>query len=188
MALDRAQSGYNPTPEAVQVNAPQLRDITVSNNPMGSKAMQLAYQLGANFEGFAKLIPQANEAVERQAKNTANSMTTDELAAKIKSGELHSSVSPVFNAALTNTYYANKSADMQRETLSKIETGELNFSDDLEEAKLNPDGTPNPQWSSGNQKLEAYLVKQRNDSLGDARRTLVLGIASNKEASNQRVP
>lgn len=170
MAIDRANVGYNPAAELVRVTAsPNLQDTIVRNDVNDSKSYQLAKQLGANFDGFNNLNRMAKANVVEDAQNTANSMTTDELAAKIKSGELHSTISPVYNAVLKNTHYANIASNLQRETITKITTGELNFNDDADTAKIDPaTGQPNLQWKSGNQKLEDYLLEQRKNALGDA--------------------
>lgn len=170
MAIDRANVGYNPAAELVRVTAsPNLQDTVVRNDVNDSKSYQLAKQLGANFDGFNNLNRMAKANVVEEAQNTANSMTTDELAAKIKSGELHSTISPVYNAVLKNTHYANIASNLQRETITKITTGELNFNDDADTAKIDPaTGQPNLQWKSGNQKLEEYLLEQRKNALGDA--------------------
>ena len=170
MAIDRANVGYNPAAELVRVTAsPNLQDTIVRNDVNDSKSYQLAKQLGANFDGLNNLQRVAKANVIESAQNTASSMSTDELAAKIKSGELHSTISPVYNAVLKNTHYANVASNLQRETLTKITTGELNFSDDADTAKIDPaTGQPNLKWQSGNQKLESYLLEQRNNALGEA--------------------
>ena len=170
MAIDRANVGYNPAAELVRVTAsPNIQDTVVRNDVNDSKSYQLAKQLGANFDGFNNLQRFAKANVIEDAQNTASSMTTDELAAKIKSGELHSTISPVYNAVLKNTHYANVAANLQRETITKITTGQLNFNDDADTNKIDPaTGQPNLKWKSGNQKLEDYLLEQRKNALGDA--------------------
>ena len=152
MALDRSQVGYNPAAELVRVTAsPNLQDTRVRNDVNDSGAYQLAKQLGANFDGFQNLQVQAKQAVMEDASKKANSMTTDELAWKIKSGEIHSTISPVYNAVINNTHYANVAANMQRDTLAKLTTGELKF-----------------EGEDGNAKLEEYLIKQRNEAVQNA--------------------
>ena len=169
MAIDRAQTGYNPAAELVRVTAaPNLQDVKVRDDVMSSGAFQLARQLGANTDGFISLIPHAVKADTERASAVANSMTTDELAAKVKSGEIHQTLSPVFNAAVNNIHYANIAANSQRNILSKIQTGELQFpNDDPAKPQVNPDGSPAP-IRTGQQKLEEYLLGERQKLLADA--------------------
>ena len=152
MALDRSQVGYNPTEELVRVTAsPNLQDTRVRSDLNDSGAYQLAKQLGANFDGLNNLQTKVKQNIMEDAQQTANSMTTDELAGKIKSGEIHSTISPVYNAVINNTHYSNIAANMQRDTLAKITTGELKF-----------------EGEDGNAKLEEYLIKQRNEAVQNA--------------------
>ena len=169
MAIDRAQTGYSPAQELVRVTAaPNLQDVKVRDDVNSSGAFQLARQLGANFGGFNNLQVQAQQAVVEDVKNQAAAMTTDELAAKIKSGEMHHTLSPVFNAAVSNIHYGNIASNAQREILTKIQTGALQFPND-DPAKMGtaPDGSALVA-KTGNQKLEEYLLAERAKALGDA--------------------
>ena len=174
MSIDRAQVGYNPTPELVQVLAnPNRQDIQVRNDQMSNKSMQLAAQLGAQGPAINKVWDYVAEGEREDAANTVNSMSREDLAAGIKDNSLNRVFSPVYNATLKNLHYANTAAGLQRDTLTKLTTGELSFDNDPEHMK----GTA--EYRTGDQKLNQYLLEQRNNTLAGADKFGVAGFDKN---------
>ena len=177
MAIDLANNGYNPSVELTQVKAsPNLQDVTV-RKAQPSKAQQLLSQFG-NLQPEIKESQKILDLSEKQrAEEVVNSMTTDELSKKIKEDPASLASSPVFNATVNNMHYNNISQNLQRDTLAKLADGSFGdkFSNDPESAKYNPDGSPNPNYRNGSQKLESYLLDQRNTTLAGADKYGVAG-------------
>ena len=168
--IDRANVGYNPSVELAQVKAlPNLQDVQVRRD-----ANTKAQQLIAQFGGLEPQIKESQKLIEesdrQQAEQMVNSMTTDELSEKIKSGELHNAHSPVFNATVNHIHYDNLAQNTQRDLLQKLQDGSFGnqFDSDPESSKYDANGMLNPQYRNGNQKLEQYLLEQRNQQLAGA--------------------
>lgn len=156
MAIDRGQTGYNPGQQAVQVLAnPNRQDIRVRNDVNESKAFQLAKQLGASYQGINQLYEHEAKQEKVAAAETVNSMSREELAQKIKGNDYERVASPVYNATLKNLHFANEAQAQQRDVLTKLNTGELNFKDTAE--------------------LDAFLLEQRNNTLAGADKYGVAG-------------
>lgn len=179
MALDSANNGYNPTPQLQQVIAsPDIRPIQQRDDVNSSKGYQLARQLGA-------LAPEIDKAGDRMiasdkeaAANLVGSMSTADLAQKIKEDPLSVTGSPIFNATVNKLHYQNIADANQQQTMQQLATGNLTFPDDPENTKYDANGQINPNWQSGNQKLDAYLVDQRNQSLAGANEFGIAGYDS----------
>ena len=149
MAIDRAQTGYSPGQQAVQVLAnPNRQDIKVRFDPNSNKAAQLAKQLGANFDNINRLYEYEATQERQAAAETVNSQSRDELATQIKDNSYARTASPVYNATVKNLHYANEAQAQQRDVLTKLNTGELQFKDTAE--------------------LDSYLLEQRNNTLAGA--------------------
>ena len=181
MAIDLANNGYNPSVELTQVKAsPNLQDVQVRKDP-NSKAQQLWAQFG-NLEPQLKETQKLLDVSDKQrAEEFVNSMTTSELSQKIQNGEISHAQSPVFNAAVNKAHYNNIAQDTERETLRKLTAGEFKdqFVSDPESARWNPDGSPNPKFQDGNQKLEKYLLEQRAQLVQGADKFGIAGFDKN---------
>ena len=93
---------------------------------------------------------------ERQkARTYANSMTVDELGQKVKTGEMLPSQSPVFAATLQHIYGENVMANLERDTLSKLQTGQLKF--------------------NSPQDVDEYLTNSRNGTLAGQSQYAIAG-------------
>ena len=159
--MARQQVGYNPGAEALrptvspnyQMIQPESAESILSEN----KGFQLASALGS--PNVLKAVEQLQASQEEKDKAAgqayANSKTVDELKAEIDSGELAASKSPVFNATVQHIYGENTQSKFERDTLSKLSTGELKFDDPAQ--------------------LEEYLVNGRNEYLTGADKFAVAG-------------
>jgi hypothetical protein len=154
MAGGRVQVAYQGRQEQPQALAPEMIQAQRARfDPNASLGFQLAKALGAvNTEGFgqqATAIAQAKAQEDRAAaERYANSMTVEELGKKIKEGSLLPSQSPTFVAALQHIYGENTQQGFERDTLSKIQTGELKF--------------------NSPQEMEQYITDHRNEALSGA--------------------
>lgn len=160
--MARVQAQYTPRSTGLQQLAtPQVQTVQPRyDTPQEDSATRLARALGVLNAGqigqAIGQIQQGNEAEDRrQATDYANSMTMDELGKKIRSGEVLPSQSPVFGATVQHIYGENFRSTLERDTLSKLATGELKFS------------TP--------QELDGYLTEQRNEFLKDQSKYTVAG-------------
>jgi predicted transcriptional regulator len=156
MAIDRGQTGYNPGQQAVQVLAnPNRQDIRVRSDVNESKAFQLAKQLGAGYQGINQLYEHEAKQEQVAAAETVNSLSREDLAQKIKDNDYERIASPVYNATVKNLHFANEAQAQQRDVLTKLNTGELQFKDTAE--------------------LDSYLLEQRNNTLAGADKYGVAG-------------
>lgn len=160
--MARVQAQYTPRSTGLQQLAtPQVQTVQPRyDTPQEDSATRLARALGVLNVGqigqALGQIQQGNEAEDRrQATDYANSMTMDELGKKIRSGEVLPSQSPVFGATVQHIYGENFRSTLERDTLSKLATGELKFS------------TP--------QELDGYLTEQRNGFLKEQSKYTVAG-------------
>ncbi len=154
--MPRVDPGYDPRPEGVQVTAsPNIATEQARFDPRGSSAFRLAEALGAAGPEIDKVALRVQDSEREAARQFANSMTVDELGKKIKSGEMLPSQSPVFAATLHHIYGENTMAHLERDTLSKIQTGQLKFNNQEE--------------------LDQYLTEQRNTALQGANKYAIAG-------------
>lgn len=154
--MPRVDSGYAPRPEGVQVTAsPNIATEQARFDPRSSTAFRLAEALGAAGPEIDKIASRVQDSEREAARQFANSLTVDELGKKIKSGEMLPSQSPVFAATLHHIYGENTMANLERDTLSKIQTGQLKFNNQEE--------------------LDQYLTEQRNTSLQGANKYAITG-------------
>lgn len=159
--MARQQVGYNPGAEALrptvspnyQMIQPQSAESILSEN----KGFQLASALGSPSvqKALEQFGASKEEADKAAGQAYANSKTVDELKAEIDSGELAASKSPVFNATVQHIYGENTQSKFERETISKLNTGELKFDDPAQ--------------------LEEYLVNGRNEYLTGADKFAIAG-------------
>ena len=126
--MSRVDSGYAPRPEGVQVAAsPNIATEQARLDPRGSSAFRLAEALGAAGPEIDKIAARVQDSEREAARAYANEMTLDALGKKIKSGEMLPSQSPVFAATLHHIYGENYMANLERDTRSKLQTGQLKF-------------------------------------------------------------
>lgn len=146
--MARVQVGYDPRAEALQTTAaPNIQAVKASYDPRSSSAFQLAEALGAPSvqRGLEGLTERVNESERDAARAYANSKTVGELGAEIKEGKILPSQSPVYVATVQHIHGENTLANFERETLSKMERGELKF--------------------ESQQALDAYLNENRDAAL-----------------------
>jgi hypothetical protein len=86
-----------------------------------------------------------NDKEKEKARAYAGSMTVDQLGQQIKDGKILQSQSPIYAATVQHIYGENSLAAIERDTVSKMERGELKFNNQAE--------------------LDDYLQKQRNQAL-----------------------
>lgn len=124
--MARVQVGDVSSPEALRTTlSPGLQmEQQRMDTGAGTQAAQLAQALGVG----AKLMGDKAQAdATAEARKVLNSMTVDELGKKLKSGELAPNQSPLFMATLNSMYGENLRSKLERDTLEKMETGELTF-------------------------------------------------------------
>lgn len=144
--MSRVDPGYAPRPEGVQVTAsPNIATEQARFDPRSSSAFRLAEALSAAGPEIDRVSARVQDSERDAARAYANSMTVDELGKKIKSGEMLPSQSPVFAATLHHIYGENTMAHLERDTLSKLQTGQLKFNTQEE--------------------LDQYLTEARNGAL-----------------------
>lgn len=150
--MPRVQAQYAPRSTGLQqVAVPQIQaEQARFDTPQETSATRLARALGAldpaQIQGsLSKLQAIDDRKAQREAEAFANSVTLDELGKKIKNGEMLPSQSPVFAATVQHIYAENSQKKLERDTLSGIATGELQFA------------TP--------EELEQHLVKKRSEFL-----------------------
>ena len=126
--MSRVDSGYAPRPEGIQVAAsPNIATEQARFDPRGSSAFRLAEALSAAGPEIDRVASRVQDSEREAARAYANSMTVDALGKKIKSGEMLPSQSPVFAATLHHIYGENTLDHLERDTLSKLQTGQLKF-------------------------------------------------------------
>nr|WEM05538.1 internal virion protein [Ralstonia phage BOESR1] len=146
--MARVQAQYAPRGTGLQqVGTPQVQTVQAQfHTPQEDDATRLARALGVlNPQQIGQSLQQIEDGQRNDATAYANSMTIDELGKKIRGGEMLPSQSPVFGATVQHIYGENYRATLERDTLSKMASGELKFA--------------NPQ------ELDGYLTKQRNEFL-----------------------
>lgn len=159
--MPRVQVQYQGRGEQPQaVMADMIQPVKARYDPNGSGAFQLAKALGAlNTEALGQQASNiaAAKAIEdrKAAEEYANKIGVEELARQVKEGRLLPSQSPTFAAALQHIYGENALAAKERETLSKMQTGELQFSSPEE--------------------VDKYLTQHRNETLTGASKYTIAG-------------
>lgn len=124
--MARVQVGGVSAPEALRTTlSPSLQMVQQrQDRTAGTQSAQLAEALGIGAN-FAQ--QKAVESADAEAKKVLNSMTIDELGKKLKSGEIAPNQSPLFMATLNGMYGENLRSKLERDTIEKMETGELQF-------------------------------------------------------------
>ena len=140
--------GRGEQPQAVQ--AQTIQPIQARFDPNDSGAFQLAKALGAvDTDKWGQRIEQTmgtkEDEEKKKARAFANSVTVDELGKRIKDGKMLPSQSPAFIAALQHIHGENSQATFERDTYSKVQSGELTF--------------------KSQQEIDEYLTKGRNQAL-----------------------
>ena len=154
--MSRVDSGYAPRPEGIQVAAsPNIATEQARLDPRGSSAFRLAEALSAAGPEIERVASRVQDSEREAARAYANSMTVDELGKKIKSGEMLPSQSPVFAATLHHIYGENNMDRLERDTLSKLQTGQLKFNTQEE--------------------LDQYLTEARNGVLQGQNKYTIAG-------------
>ena len=115
----------------------------------------MAEALSAAGPEIDKVASRVQDSEREAARAYAYSMTVDDLGKKIKSGEMLPSQSPVFAATLHHIHGENTMDHLERDTLSKLQTGQLKFNTQEE--------------------LDQYLTDQRNTSLQGADKYTIAG-------------
>lgn len=157
--MARVQAGYDPRAEALQTTAaPNIQTVQARQaDPNESKVFQLAAALGAPSvqQGLSQLTERVNDTEREKARAYANSMTVEELGKQIKEGKILQSQSPAYVATVQHIYGENALSSFERDTVSKMERGELQFKDQAE--------------------LDKYLTEYRNNSLSGQSEYTVAG-------------
>jgi len=127
--MARVQVGGVSAPEALRTTlGPSLQMVQQrQDTTAGTQAAQLAEALGVGSKIASSLQKQYDDKEKVEAQKVLNSMTIDELGKKLKSGELAPNQSPLFMATLNGLYGENLRAKLERDTVEKMETGELQF-------------------------------------------------------------
>lgn len=157
--MARVQVGFDPRAEALQTTAaPNISTVRTREADLGSNpAFQLAAALGSPTvqQELGRLTEKVNEQDKQEARSVANSMTVEELGQKIQSGEILRSRSPLFAATLQHIYGENALSAFERDTISKMERGELTFNTQAD--------------------LDKYLLEYRNKTLSGASKFVIAG-------------
>lgn len=147
--MARVQVQYDGQGEALRTtSAPKVQAVQARLDPRGSKGYALAEALGAlekNLPALDKMREQMETEEKQRASAWAQSMTVEDLNKAIKDGKMLPSQSPVFAATVQNIAGQNNKEALERDTISKMERGELVFN------------TP--------QELDKFLTDQRNELL-----------------------
>jgi hypothetical protein len=148
--MPRQQVSYTPTKTQTSPSQfSQAVPIAPRQEQPGGLGFQLAKALGVHGDelaGSLNRLDQAQEENERKAAQAyANSITVEDLGKRIKDGSMLPSQSPAFHAALQHIYGENTANNIERDTLSKLSSGELKFNTQAD--------------------LEKHLVDARNEAL-----------------------
>ena len=175
--MPRVQVGYDPRAEALQTTAaPNIKTEQARFDPNASKAYQLAAALGSQSvqQGLDQMTKRVNESEQDKATAYANSMTVDELGKQIKEGKILQSQSPIYAATVQHIYGENSIASFERDTLSKMDRGELKF--------------------NSQQELDKYITEHRDKVLSGQSQYTIAGFdkkytqfRENISAANTRV-
>lgn len=175
--MPRVQVGYDPRAEALQTTAaPNIKTEQARFDPNASKAYQLAAALGSQSvqQGLDQITKRVNESEQDKATAYANSMTVDELGKQIKEGKILQSQSPIYAATVQHIYGENSIASFERDTLSKMDRGELKF--------------------NSQQELDKYITEHRDKVLSGQSQYTIAGFdkkytqfRENISAANTRV-
>jgi len=175
--MPRVQVGYDPRAEALQtIAAPNIHTEQARNDPGASKAYQLAAALGSQSvqQGLDQITQRVNASEQDKATAYANSMTVDELGKQIKEGKILQSQSPIYAATVQHIYGENSIAGFERDTLSKMDRGELKF--------------------GSQQELDKYITEHRDKVLSGQSQYTIAGFdkkytqfRENLSAANTRV-
>lgn len=134
--MARVQVGYDPRPEGLQTTAaPNIQTVRAREaDPNASSAFQLAAALGAPSvqQGLAQMAERVNLKEQQDGRAFANSMTVEELGKQIREGKLLQSKSPAYVATVQHIYGENALSSFERDTISKMERGELKFANQAE--------------------------------------------------------
>lgn len=159
-SLRTSARGLSSTPAKVALQriqaAPVARPQEVIGANEGDARWKALGRLLAAGETFAEDAYKRHEESEAaKASAWANSMTVDELHKHVSEGRIMPSQSPVFNATVQNIWGRNALEALERDTLSKLGKGELNF--------------------SSAQEIDAYLTESRNTTLSGRDKFAVAG-------------
>lgn len=166
MPLDSSNNGYNPTPQLQQVLAsPDIQGTRQRDDVNNSKSYQLAKQLGALQPEIQNIQGDIAQSDKERATADVNSMSTEAYAQHLKDNPTQLTQSPVYNAMASRVNAQNIASNTQQGILQKIASGEQTFADDPLKDKYDANGTQNPNWISGNQRLTAYLHGARAHDL-----------------------
>jgi hypothetical protein len=168
--MPRVQVGYDPRAEALQtIAAPNIRTEQARVDPNASKAFQLAAALGAPSvqQGLDQITQRVNESEKDKATAYANSMTIDELGKQIKEGKILQSQSPIYAATVQHIYGENSIASFERDTLSKMDRGELKF--------------------NSQQELDKYITEHRDKTLAGQSEYTIAGFDKKYTAFRENI-
>lgn len=88
--------------------------------------------LARHYPSFRQLQEQWQRIEKDQTQVWAEGMSTQELSDKVRSGEMPFNNSPIAVATAQHVYGSNKRSSVERDTLTKIQRGELRFNSDAE--------------------------------------------------------
>ena len=159
-SLRTSARGLSSTPARVALQRiqadPVARPQQIIGGDDGSDRWKALGRLLAAGETFAEdAYKRSAEEEAAKASAWANSMTVDELHKHISEGRLMPSQSPVFNATVQNIWGRNALEALERDTMSKLGTGELNFTSAKE--------------------IDAFLTESRNTTLSGRDKYAVAG-------------
>lgn len=137
---------YDGRAEALQtVAAPKVSAVQARFDPRGDKAFALAESLGALRPEINQLNQRVQDNEKEKAFAYAGSLTVEDLNKQVKEGKILPSQSPIFVATVQHVAGQNSRDSLERDTISKMERGELVFN------------TP--------EELDTYLTEKRNEVL-----------------------
>jgi hypothetical protein len=134
-----------------------MQAVQASNDPRGSKAVQLAEALSTPAQVIDREYQKSLARERLDAQEFANSMTPDELRKRIDAGELPAWKSPVWVGTVQHTAGDNAAKAMFREVESKIANGEFKTQ----------------------QEMQAFVTERRNQMLEGKSRFEIAGFDRN---------
>lgn len=167
--MRRVQVNYDPSPENLKTTeSPTVRtQRAVGADQRLSGLDQLIGSLATHYPSFRQLQEQWQKIEKDQTQVWAESMSTQELADKVRSGKMPFNSSPIAVATAQHVYGSNKRSELERDVLSKISTGELRF--------------------NSQEELDAYLSEQRTGSLAGESKYTAYGFDKGLGQTRQRV-
>ena len=127
--MKRVQVNYDPTPENLRTTeSPTVRTQRAAGAEQRLSGLdQLIGSLATHYPSFRQLQEQWQKIEKDQTQVWAESMSTQELADKVRSGEMPFNNSPIAVATAQHVYGRNRRNELENDILSKLRRGELKF-------------------------------------------------------------